>query len=204
MLRKVQPVVTVSPDPVRVESELRSGALMCPSCGGGVLAPWAWARERLVGRGRRRERVRPRRGRCRACGATHVLLPATMLVRRGDWAAVIGRALELRAGGLGQRPIAAAVGVSRSTVRGWLSRLVVVAETVRAHLTRWALWLDVGLVRVEPSGATFSDVVVAVAAAGDAAAGRLGIGCRWQFASAATGGRLLANTTSPFPSPWMG
>lgn len=197
-------MVTVSPDLVRVESELSAGGLSCPSCDGGVLAPWAWARERLVGRGRRRQRVRPRRGRCRSCGATHVLLPATMLVRRGDWAATVGRALELKAAGLGQRPIATAVGVSRSTVRGWLSRFVVVAETVRAHLIRWALWLDPGLVRIEPSGDPLGDAAAAVVTAGDAAAVRFGIGCRWEFASAATGGRLLANTTSPFPSPWMG
>lgn len=126
-----------------------------------------------------------------------------MLARRGDWAALIGRALELRAGGAGQRPIATAVGVPRSTVRGWLSRFADVAETVRVHLTRWALWLDSGLVRLEPSGSRVGDAVAAVAAAGEVAAARLGIGCRWQFASAATGGGLLSNTTSPFPSPWM-
>jgi transposase-like protein len=119
-------VVTVSPDLVRVESELSAGTLSCPSCDGGTLAPWAWARERPVGRGAGRQRVRPRRSRCRSCGTTHVLLPATMLVRRGDWAATTGRALELKAAGLGQRPIATAVGASRSTVRGWLSRFAVV------------------------------------------------------------------------------
>jgi hypothetical protein len=96
--------------------------------------------------------VRPRRGRCRGCEVTHVLLPVTMLVRRGDWAALIGRALELKAAGLGQRPIAVAVGASRSTVRGWLLRFAEVAEEVRAHLVRWALWLDAGLVRLEPAG----------------------------------------------------
>lgn len=197
-------MVTVSPDPVRVESELSAGELSCPSCDGGTLAPWAWARERPVGRGRRQQRVRPRRSRCQSCGATHVLLPTTMLARRGDWAATIGRALELKAARLGQRPIAAAVGVSRSTVRGWLSRFAVVAETVRAHLTRWALWLDPGLVRIKPSGDAIGDAAAAVAAAGDAAGRRLGIACRWEFASAATGGRLMCNTTSPFPGPWMG
>jgi hypothetical protein len=133
-----------------------------------------------------------------------VLLPASMLARRGDWAELIGRALELRAAGLGQRPIAAAVGVCRSTVRGWLSRFAEVAEQVRTHLTRWALWLDPGLVRLEPAGSPLGDAIAAVVAAGGAAASRLGIGCRWTFASAATGGRLLCNTTSPFPGPWMG
>jgi len=112
--------------------------------------------------------------------------------------------LERKAAGWGQRRVAAAVGVARSTVRGWLSRFAVVAETVRAHLVRWALWLDPGLVRIEPSGSAFADAVTAVVVAGRAAAVRLGIGCRWQFASAATAGRLLCNTTSPFPGPWMG
>jgi hypothetical protein len=125
-----------------------------------------------------------------------------MLARRGDFVATIGRALELKVAGLGQRPIAAAVGVSRSTVRGWLSRFAAVAERVRAHLVRWALWLDVGLVRIEPAGSGLGDAVAAVATAGGAAASRFGISCRWSFASAATGGRLLCNTSSPFPAPW--
>jgi len=133
-----------------------------------------------------------------------VLLPASMLLRRADWVELIGRALELKAAGLGQRPIAARVGVSRSTVRGWLSRFGEVAEKVRAHLVRWALWLDPGLVRIEPSGSRFGDALVAIAVAGEAAADRFGISCRWTFASAATGGRLLCNTTSPFPGAWMG
>jgi len=196
-------MTTVSGDPVRVESELAAGVLSCPSCAG-ELAPWGWARQRVVGRGSGRRRVRPRRSRCRGCEVTHVLLPATMLVRRGDWAAVIGRALELKAAGWGQRPIAATVGVCRSTVRGWLSRFAEVAEQVRAHLTRWAIWLDPGLVRIDPAGSLLGDAIVAVAAAGGVAAARLGIGCRWTFASVATGGRLLCNTTSPFPGPWMG
>jgi len=127
-----------------------------------------------------------------------------MLLRRGDFVELIGRALELKAAGWGQRPIAAAVGVSRSTVRGWLSRFGEVAAQVRAHLVRWALWLDPGLVRIEPSGSDFGDAITAVVVAGGAADGRFGIGCRWSFASAATGGRLLCNTTSPFPGAWMG
>jgi hypothetical protein len=134
---------------------------------------------------------------------THVLLPATMLARRGDWVATVGRALELKTAGAGQRTIAAAIGVSRSTVRGWLARFTDVAEQVRDHLWRWALWLDPGLVRLEPSGSPFADAVAAVAAARGAAAVRLGIDGHWTFASAATAGRLLCNTSSPFPGPWM-
>jgi hypothetical protein len=196
-------MTTVSPDSARVEFELVAGVLLCPCCGG-RLAPWGWARPRDVGRGHDRSRVRPRRSICRGCRVTHVLLPTSMLARRGDFAATIGRALERKAAGWGQRRVAAEVGVARSTVRGWLSRFAVVAETVRAHLVRWALWLDAGLVRIEPTGSGFGDAVTAVVVAGRAAAVRLGIGCRWQFASAVTGGRLLCNTTSPFPGPWMG
>jgi transposase-like protein len=155
-------VTTVSPDPVRVESELRAGTLVCPSCHAAALGPWGWARERPVGRGAGRQRVRPRRGRCRGCGVTHVLLPVTMLVRRGDWAVLIGKALELKAAGRGQRPIAVAVGVSRSTVRGWLSRFAEVAEEVRAHLVRWALWLDAGLVRLEPTGSPLGELAILI------------------------------------------
>ena len=197
-------MVTVSPDLVRVESELQMGTLVCPSCQGGVLGPWGWARERPVGRGPRRRQVRPRRARCHDCDVTHVLLPFTMLLRRADWAELIGRALELKAADVGQRPIAAAVGVPRSTVRGWLSRFTDLAEDVRAHLWRWALWLDPGLVRLKPAGSPIGDAVAAIATAGGAAAEQLGIGCRWRFASAATGGRLLCNTSSPFRGPWMG
>ena len=60
---------------------------------------------------------------------THVLLSTTMLAR--DWAATIGRALELEAAGLEQRPVPAAVAVARSTVRVWVSQFAVVAEKVR-------------------------------------------------------------------------
>jgi len=42
------------------------------------------------------------------------LLPASMLARRGDFAATIGRALERKAARWGQRRVAAEVGVARS------------------------------------------------------------------------------------------
>ena len=127
-------MTTVSGDPVRVESQLRARTLRCPSCGEGTLGPWGWARDRPVGRGDGRQRVRPRRSRCGGCGVTHVLLPVAMLLRRGDFVELIGRALELRAAGWGQRPIAAAgsaldtrsledlVESSESIGRRWTSR----------------------------------------------------------------------------------
>ena len=91
----------------------------------------------------------------------------------------------------------------RSTVRGWLARFTVLAETVRAHFTGWAVWLDSSVVRLEPTGSPAADAVVAGVAAALAVWRRLGGVDVWAFASAATGGRLLCNTSSPFPAPWM-
>lgn len=190
-------MVTVNPDVSVVELQLESGELVCPSCSG-VLAPWGWARERTVGRAWAARRVRPRRSRCRSCKVTHVLLPALMLLRRADWVETIGRALTARARGWSHRRIVRELGVPRSTLRGWLSRFVELAETIRAHFTRWALWLDAGLSRIEPSGSVLVDAVAVIVAAAQAA----GSGSWWRFATAATAGRLLCNTSSPFPAPW--
>jgi hypothetical protein len=74
-------MLTVSADPVVVESQLAAGGLLCPCSG--VLGPWGHARERTVLGGDRFVRVRPRRSRCRACEVTHVLLPVGLLARRG-------------------------------------------------------------------------------------------------------------------------
>jgi hypothetical protein len=196
-------MLTVVADAKAVERQLVEGELICPSCSAG-LGPWGWARPRVVGRGDRCVRVRPRRSRCRGCRATHVLLPALLLLRRCDLVELIGRALVARAAGAGMRPLARAVEAPRSTVRGWLARFVQSAERLRAHFTRWALWLDPNVVRIEPSGSGFADAVAALVAAGEAARRRLGAASRWTFASAATGGRLLCNTSSPFPAPWTG
>jgi hypothetical protein len=196
-------MLTVDADARVVERRLVGGELVCPSCSAG-LGPWGWARPRVVGRGDRCVRLRPRRSRCRGCRATHVLLPALLLVRRCDLVEVIGRALVAGAAGAAMRPLARAVGVPRSTVRGWLARFDSSAQRLRAHFTRWALWLDPHLVRLEPSGSGFADALAALVAAGDAAGRRLGAASLWALASAATGGRLLANTSPPFPAPWRG
>ena len=77
-------MLTVNGDRDVVERQLAAGGLCCPSCGG-VLGGWGNAAAALV-------RVLdgpdvvlvPRRSRCRACGGTHVLLPARFLSRRAD------------------------------------------------------------------------------------------------------------------------
>jgi hypothetical protein len=63
-----------------------------------------------------------------------VLLPVSVLLRRADAATVIGAALLAKAGGAGHRRIAVLLGVPSTTVRGWLRRIVVVADRVLAVL----------------------------------------------------------------------
>jgi Domain of unknown function (DUF6431) len=73
-------------------ADLASGAIACPSCGG-RLGPWGHGRERAVRlHDGERAVVRPPRGRCRSCRATHMLLPSWMAPRRADGAGVIARA----------------------------------------------------------------------------------------------------------------
>jgi hypothetical protein len=199
------PVLMVDSDPGRVELVLGAGELACPSPGcGGVLGGWGWARGRWRrGRGGVQQRLRPRRGRCRGCRATHVLLPVSGLLRRVDLAEVIGAALLARAAGRGHRQVAAELGVPATTVRGWLRRLAERAELVRGHFTRLAAWLDAQAGPVEPRGSPLVDAVEAIGTAAVAAARRFGPGVGpWEFASGATGGRLLCNTSTPFPGPW--
>jgi len=189
-------VVTVEVSPVRVEMRLAAGGFACPGCGAG-LRPWGWSRRRSVRdlRGLRLE-LTPRRSRCPGCGATHVLLPVTVLLRRADAVVVIGAALVARAAGSGHRVIAAGLGLPDQTVRGWLRRFAGRAGVVREVFT-------VLLVQVAPSdpvlpdprGALFADGVAAVLAAAGAVTARwpeMVALSPWQVASALSGGRLLA------------
>ncbi|MDQ3764351.1 MAG: DUF6431 domain-containing protein [Actinomycetota bacterium] len=114
-------VLTVEMDTACVERRLGSGALACPECSG-ALAGWGHARARDVRDRGGLLRLVPRRARCTGCGSTHVLLPVLVLVRRADVVAVIGRALVAKAAGVGHRRIAAELGRSAETVRGWLRR----------------------------------------------------------------------------------
>lgn len=52
-------------------------------------------------------------------------------------------------------------------------------------------------------GSPFGDALEAIGVAAVAAARRFGVGLGpWEFASGATGGRLLGNTNAPFSVPW--
>src|SRR5260221_9611739 len=98
--------MTVRGSEESVEARLRSGLLAC--WWGGTLRPWGCARPRPVATFAGPAEVVPRRGICRGCGRSHVLLPAWLLSRRKYAAAVIFAALALRAAGLKVSAVAGA------------------------------------------------------------------------------------------------
>jgi len=126
---------------------------------------------------------RPRRGRCRACGRTHVLLPAELWSRRRYGAAVIMAVLVLgvraaEGGGVPARPFAAVPGgrriVPASTARSWRSRFAAGAGALREQLTR-LLPLVSGREAARPlapSGSPAGDCLAALEAVAAGLAGR--------------------------------
>jgi len=185
-------MLTVETDPVAVEQRLVSGRLACPGCSG-VLARWGHARSRRVRDSDGGLGIVPRRARCIGCGATHVLLPVLLLVRRADTAAVIGAGLAAKATGAGHRLIAALLGRPAETVRGWLRRFAERVEAVRAVFTRWCRDLAPDPVLPGPAGSAWADAIAAVLAVAAAMGARFSIGevPVWQAASAVSGARLL-------------
>jgi hypothetical protein len=189
-------MLTVGVDPGVVESALGVGELVCPAAGcGGRLAPWGWARRRGV-RGEDVEEVvwfRPRRSRCVSCLVSHVLLPATVLLRRADVVEVIGAGLLLAAGGKGYRPVAAAVGRAVSTVRRWVRRAAELAPQVVVALTTVGAGFGSAFVVPGPVAGRVGSVVEMLGALGLAAGRVLGGSVPpWRLAAVVTGGRLLS------------
>jgi len=195
-------MVTVDADVRRVERRLVEGRIVGPC--GHALSGWGHARVRVVrGEAGARHVVRPRRARCASCGATHVLLPVILLVRRADTAAVIWAGLVAAGRGLGHRRVAVLVGVAVSTARGWCRRLAGRAEVLRQQFTAVGCRLDPDPRLPEPAGSPVADVVAAVAFAADAAMRRwssrgLTVSAA-QIAVSVSGGGLLA-TAVPLES----
>jgi len=116
--------VLLCADTDAVSADLASGVLACPSCRTGRLCCWGYGRERVIRAPGGTRRLRPRRARCRSCGATHVLLPSWTVPRRADSAGTIARAAAASAlHGTGAARLGAQLGVPAATVRGWLRRL---------------------------------------------------------------------------------
>jgi hypothetical protein len=193
-------VIIVGTDEAAVEADLSGGRICCPNCRGG-LRPWGHAAGREVRLLGRSERLGPRRCTCRPCAATHVLAPEGTLLRRRDGVEVIGTALTAKARGQGHRKIAANLGRLPSTVRGWLRSFAVMASALREHFTLWAHAIDPGHDRAFAGGSAFCEAVEAIGVLGIVAVRRFGPRPVWSLASVVTGGRLLCNTSSPFPQP---
>ena len=198
-------MVTVRGSGESVEARLRSGFLAC-WCGG-TLRPWGHARSRRVATFAGMVEVRPRRGICRDCGRSHVLLPSFLLSRRRYAAAVIFAALALRAAGLKVASVAARLrlpvpgragqcwSVPASTAGSWLSRFAGRAGRLRQELLG-LLPLAGSLGRpVAAAGSVTGDALAAleaVAAGLRARFGGLDTVTAHEVAAHLTGGMLLA------------
>ena len=155
-------------DAESARADLIAGSLRCPSCGRGRLGPWGRGRERAV-RLHRGERAvtAPPRGRCRSCGATHMLLPSWMAPRRADGTGVIARAAAAAAlHGAGSARLGAELGVPPATVRGWLRRLRSRAGDLRQDATAALGLLTAGRdwPCLAPCGSPLGDALAAVIA----------------------------------------
>jgi hypothetical protein len=191
--------ITVNPDVV--EADLAAGRLCCPGCER-PLSRWGFAREREVRMLDGVRVLRPRRARCGSCETTHVLLDACSVPRRRDGAEVIGEALLAKAGGEGHRRIAARLGRSPSTVRGWLRAATRRAEILCAAASRWVRALDPVLEPAKPAGSPLADAVEAIGSAVREC--RLQFGIRagpWALAVALTGGLLCGCPPDPEGRP---
>lgn len=175
-----------------VESELAAGRLSC-RCGG-RLAPWSYARTRVVRQRSGAEvAIRPRRGRCVACGRTTVVLPAQALPRRRDATEVIGEALYLAARGHGHRSIAERLARPPSTVRNWLRRARALAEALRCHGLRVAHDCDPMLAPCAAHDTPIANAVESLAVMARAFMRRLGVVgiSPWRVIAFKTGGLLV-------------
>jgi len=193
------PMLMVRIDAVVVERQLAAGELACPRCGAS-LRPWGFVpRRRLRHADGSRTSERLRRGRCRGCRATHVLLPVSALRRRLDVAETIVRALLAHALGMGQRRVASGLGRPEDTVRGWLRRGRRQAAEIRDVFTRLGHERFGCDLRVEPQSTSLQDALNVVGVVAVAAVRQLGPGPLWHFVAGASGGDLLCNTSRPFP-----
>jgi len=194
----------VWPCPLAVDEYAQMGRavrvprLDCPSC---LVATVFWSGYwRHVRFAMAERKVFIRRVRCRCCGATHAVLPAFLLARRLDAADQAGGVIGQVAAGRGVRPAAAAAGVPHATARGWVRRLGSRAGGLAVSFA--ALAADLGGEVLVPGPDRFGHAVAAITAAFAAAAALPGWAALgpWRFASAVTGGSLLAANAS---SPWM-
>ena len=170
----------------------------CPSCAG-PMTFWS-GYQRHVREAGRCWRIFVPRARCARCRVSHALLPAFVLAWRLDAVETVGAALTaVTAGACGVRPAAARLGVPYTTARGWVRRFGARAPELGVAFA--ALAVELGGEPARPSADPGRFALEAVTAAFGAAAslpGWLAAGS-WRFASAVSGGRLIAaSTISPY------
>jgi transposase-like protein len=189
--------VIIVVDVDQAERDLAAGRLACPHCRG-VLRAWSLAARRRVRRFNAPDLVvQPRRARCRSCGATQVLLPASCLPRRADATEVVGAALLAKAQGQGYRRIARDLHRPASTVRRWLRRATGEhVEWLRRRGVDRAHLLDAEvLAHLEPQRTDLADALAALGAAVAAWRRRFARhAAAWTLIGVFTGGRLLGPT----------
>ncbi len=203
-------MVTVRGSGESVEARLRSGLLAC-WCGG-TLRPWGHARPRRVATFAEPAGEVPRRGMCRGCGRSHVLLPALLLSRRRCAAPVIFAALALHAAGLKVAAVAARLrlpvpgragqcwSVPVSTARSWLSRFAGRAGWLRAGLLGLLPVADPQGRPVAAAGSVTADALTALDAVTAGLRSRFGgldTVAAHEVAAHLTGGMLLAPALPP-------
>jgi hypothetical protein len=197
-------VAIVWPCPLPVDAYATAGRDVvvprpdCPSCAG-PMTFWSGYQRHVREAGRCWKIFVPR-ARCARCRVSHALLPAFVLVWRLDAVETVGGVLAgVAAGTCGVRPAAARAGVPYTTARGWVRRFAARAGELGVAFA--ALAVELGGEPVRPAAGASRFVLEAVTAAFGAAAGLPGwleVGA-WRFASAVTGGRLIAaNTISPY------
>jgi hypothetical protein len=197
-------VAMVWPCPLPVDAYAAAGReagfprLPCPSCAGPMVF-WSGYRRHVRAAGRCRKIFVPRL-RCGRCRVSHALLPAFVLAWRLDAAETIGAVLaDVADGRCGVRPAAGRAGVPHTTARGWVRRLAACGLVLGVGFA--ALAVELGGPAVTPPDQPARFALTAIGAAFAAAAalpGWAGLGA-WRFASAVSGGRLIAaNITSPF------
>jgi hypothetical protein len=118
------------------------------------------------------EEVAPRRGRCRSCRVTHVLLPARLFVRRAFTGALMWACVLARAGGSKVTAIGARFAVRASTVASWLRRVIGRAGWWRQVLMDVLGRLDGRVRRFVPAGSVLGDAIAVLDAVLAALRGR--------------------------------
>jgi hypothetical protein len=197
-------VAIVWPCPLSVDAYVAAGREAefprpgCPSCAG-PLVFWSGYLRHVRAGGRCRRIFVPRL-RCGPCRVTHALLPAFVLAWRLDVAETVGAVItEVASGAGGVRPAAARAGVPYTTARGWVRRFT--ARGLELGVAFAALAAELGGEVIRPAADAAGFALAAVTAAFDGACGlpgwfQLGL---WRFASAVSGGSLIAaNKSSPY------